>query len=67
MDYAFITKLLIFLIVVVVVVWDLFLAISGNHSATFSVIIYESARKWPIIAFAFGMLCAHLFWQVYAR
>ena len=67
MDYSIIPKTIILIIVAVVVVWDVFLIFTGNHDATFSVIIYEASRKWPIIAFVFGMLCAHLFWQVYTR
>lgn len=67
MGYVTVTKVIIFLIVITVVVWDLFLATAGHHDATFSVIIHESSKKWPIVAFAFGMLCAHLFWQIYTR
>ncbi len=67
MDYASITKVLILLIVLLVVLWDAYVIFIGHQEATFSVILYESARRWPIISFVLGLVCGHLFWQVYTN
>ena len=67
MDYTLITRLIIFFVAVVVVIWDAFLMFKGHTDATFSVVLYESARKWPVIAFVVGFLCGHVFWQVYPK
>ena len=74
MDYALITRIIILLIIAVVAGWDFFLFwnIHFNNmpqaqEATFSVILYESARRWPVIPFALGFLCGHVFWQIYSK
>jgi hypothetical protein len=66
-DYETVTKVIILLIVVIVAVWDVFLISTGNCAATFSVVLYESSKAWPIIAFALGVLCGHVFWQIYSH
>ena len=67
MDHVTITRMLIVLIVLVVGSWDAYLLFAGDQDATFSVVLYESSRQWPVIAFVAGFLCGHVFWQVYAR
>jgi|TARA_R110001583_G_scaffold92191_2_gene234546 hypothetical protein len=62
-----ITKLLLGLIVSTILIWDTYLIYSGDKAATFSVVLYESSRQWPVIAFALGFLCGHVFWQIYSR
>lgn len=74
MDYLLVTKLIILAIVLVIVGWDAYLLwqyhwygeIEAQY-ATFSVVIYESSRRWPVIPFVFGFLAGHIFWQVYGR
>ena len=65
MEYVAITRMLIVLIILVVGGWDAYLLLSGNQDATVSVVLYQSARQWPVIAFVAGFLCGHVFWQVY--
>ena len=67
MDQVTITRMLIILIVLVVGSWDTYLILSGDEDATVSVVLYESARQWPVIPFVAGFLCGHVFWQVYSR
>ena len=66
MDYTLITRLIIFFVAIVVVMWDSFLIFRGHTDATFSVVLYESARDFPVISFVAGFLCGHVFWQVYS-
>lgn len=74
MTYVLITRIIILLIVAVIAVWDFYLfwqinwnGVQEAQNATFSVILYESSRRWPVIPFVFGFLCGHVFWQVYSR
>jgi len=67
MNYETVTKVILLLIVFVVTVWDVFLISTGNYSATFSVVLHESSKAWPIIGFALGVLCGHVFWQIYSH
>ena len=67
MDHITVTRMLIVLIVLVVGSWDSYLLFVGDEDATVSVVLYESARQWPVIAFMAGFLCGHVFWQVYPR
>ena len=66
MDYTSTTRLLMIFIAFTVAVWDTFLIYRGHTESTFSVVLYESARQWPVIAFVLGFLCGHIFWQVYS-
>jgi len=66
MDYTIITKLMLFFAVFIAVLWDAFLILKGHINATFSVVLYESAREFPVIGFVAGFLCGHVFWQVYS-
>ena len=67
MDHVMMTRMLIVLIVLVVGSWDTYLILTGAEDATVSVVLYESARRWPVISFVAGFLCGHVFWQVYPR
>lgn len=66
MDCTTITKLIIFSIIAVVVLWDGFLMFKGETRATFSVVLYDSAREFPVVSFVAGFLCGHVFWQLYS-
>jgi uncharacterized membrane protein len=67
MDHVVITRMLIVLVILTMGSWDAYLICTGNEDATVSVVLYESARKWPVIAFVVGFLCGHVFWQVYPK
>jgi len=65
MSYVHITRMLVVFIVAVVAAWDVYVIYQGQQEATFSVVIYESSRRWPVIPFVLGFLCGHIFWQIY--
>ena len=65
MSYVHVTRMLIVFIILVVALWDCYVLYQGQQQATFSVVIYESSKKWPVIPFVLGFLCGHIFWQVY--
>ena len=65
MSYVHVTRMLVVFIVAVVAAWDVYVIYQGQQEATFSVVLYESSRRWPVIPFVFGFLCGHVFWQIY--
>ncbi len=65
MSYVHVTRMLIVFIIFIVALWDCYVLSQGQQQATFSVVIYESSKKWPVIPFVLGFLCGHIFWQVY--
>lgn len=48
--------------VVLLVGWDIFVAVKPPSGDTISEIIRQTAGKHPIIPFAFGVLIGHFFW-----
>ena len=66
MVHIVITRMLILLIVLLDMGWDVYLLAVGDRDAMFSVVLYESAKLWPVIGFVAGFLCGHVFWQVYS-
>ena len=65
MSYVHVTRMLVVFIVAVVAAWDVYVIYQGQQEATFSVVLYESSRRWPVIPFVLGFLCGHIFWQIY--
>ena len=65
MSYVHVTRMLVVFIVAVVAAWDVYVIYQGQQEATFSVVLYESSRRWPVIPFVLGFLCGHVFWQIY--
>ncbi len=63
MNWTNVTKTFIVLFVGFGIVFDIFLAIFGGQGATISLVLQEWSRRETIIAFAFGVLMGHLFWQ----
>ena len=56
------TTYFIVAIVAIVTICDIFILIRKGIDATISRTLYLGACKYPIIAFALGALCGHLFW-----
>ncbi len=52
----------ILVVVVIGVIYDLLVWHLYGSAATISWVTWTSAKKWPIIPFAMGILCGHLFW-----
>ena len=59
-----VSKALIIIFFGVVFLWDCFAIFFNKEAATFSVVLFEASKEWPIIPFMFGLVCGHLFWQV---
>ena len=57
-----IPKIIVWSFIVVVFAWDVIANFSGQHDATVSMFLLSSSKKYPIIAFLFGMLAGHAFW-----
>lgn len=51
------------LVICVVAVWDTYVTVTGEEHRTVTEIIYLWSRRWPLLPFAAGMLCGHLFWR----
>lgn len=49
-------------IVVLILIYDAYLQLSGGEVNTISVRFYIAARKYPIIPFIAGYLLGHLTW-----
>lgn len=47
----------------VIVGYDVWAVLAGGIEATISEVVWEYATSYPIIPFATGVLCGHLFWQ----
>lgn len=62
-DWAYVTKLLMILVVTIVSIYDIFIMVFVGRSATISDVVYECARNWPIIPFVIGAVIGHLFWR----
>lgn len=48
-------------VTVVVIVYDVWAASIGGIESTISLVLWENAKLYPIIPFAFGGLMGHLF------
>jgi hypothetical protein len=58
------TKIIIIAIIIIVVGYDIAVAILGNEGETISEILYGYSLRFPVIPFSFGFLMGHLFWPV---
>ncbi len=63
-DPRSITELFIVFIVVTCVVFNLFMRLWFGPQTTISVVLQDSASRYPVIAAAVGLLVGHVFWPV---
>lgn len=56
------TLLLVIAVIVTLVVYDLLAVERGRWEATVSWTMLRLAQKYPIVAFALGVVFGHLFW-----
>lgn len=60
-----ITRFFIVLAFVVIFLWDsVVIFFAADYRATFSFTIYTISKEHPIIPFAIGVLCGHVFWPL---
>jgi hypothetical protein len=52
------------IIAVLVITFDVIALNINGLKGTISYFLYVNSQKYPIIAFAIGVLCGHLFWQM---
>lgn len=58
------TVIVIVLAILGLIAWDIYAVIKGGNKATISYIIATTAKRWPLIAFVFGLLMGHFFFPV---
>lgn len=46
------------------IIWDIVLATNTMPRDTISMMIFDLARKHPMVPFFFGILCGHFFWGI---
>jgi hypothetical protein len=56
------TRLVAAIIIIVVVTYDLLAFYIWGGEATISTQVLELSQKYPIVAFAIGVLIGHMFW-----
>ena len=67
MDFLSVTKFLVILVFCTIFIWDVaVMFFAKDLSATISYAIYTISCEHPIIAFAIGVLCGHVFWPLKA-
>lgn len=57
-----ITIVVIIISIILLLSYDTIAALLGGSNATISWITWTYAHKFPLIPFAVGFLCGHLFW-----
>jgi len=55
------TKCIIGITALILIIYDICAYSSGGSDPTLSRVIYHAAEDFPIISFAAGLLCGHLF------
>jgi len=61
MDWKYLTRYFMALIVVVVIAYDVVAYLKAGGSATISSQIWDLSRDHPVIGLSFGYLMGHLF------
>jgi hypothetical protein len=64
MDLATVTSIVIAAVAVLLIAYDVWVKYKQpDGNATISWVVLSSSKRWPVIAFAFGFLMGHLFFQ----
>jgi len=53
--------------VVLLIVYDIWTIVKRGLNSSISWKVWALCHDWPIIAFAVGVLCGHLFWSQVCR
>jgi hypothetical protein len=56
------TTVILILAVISLGLYDIYAAWRFGITGTISYVIYHDSKSYPIIAFAMGVICGHLFW-----
>lgn len=57
-----ITAWFIVIIIFTCIFYDIYIGINYGTASTISWVTWTTAKNYPIIPFAAGILCGHLFW-----
>jgi hypothetical protein len=60
--FKLVTKILIACTAATLIVYDIFVAVEDTPGDTISEVMLGWAYKLPLLPYAFGVLCGHLFW-----
>jgi hypothetical protein len=58
------TTIIIVAITAFLIVWDVYAILKGGVESSISSIIIVHSHEYPILPFAFGVLCGHFFWRM---
>lgn len=61
-NLAKLTKIILITAVVALSLYDIVALINGGSEATISRITLSYSKEYPVIPFAVGVVCGHLFW-----
>ena len=67
MDNKMITTILLIAASVLLIAWDIYVAVAPPKGDTISEIVLHIATHHPIIPFAIGVICGHLFWSQHLK
>jgi hypothetical protein len=56
------TKVILLVVAVGLVLWDVFVAAEPTPGDTISEVMLRWALRHPVIPFAIGVVCGHVFW-----
>jgi hypothetical protein len=62
MNTKLITSIIMVAVIAVLIIWDVYVAANPVPGDTISEITLNFARRHPVIPFALGFVCGHLFW-----
>lgn len=48
-----------------IIAYDIYAVMAGGIPATISSVIFDYSKEFPLIPFAFGVLCGHFWFPVY--
>jgi hypothetical protein len=64
MDTTRATEILLIVGILIYAAWDIYAASNDTRGDTISEVIYNAAKRRPVIPFALGFLCGHVFFPV---
>lgn len=57
----------IWVILILVVAWDILAKVFGGMGSTVSSLLFNLGYDWPVIPFMAGLLCGHFFFSMWGR
>jgi NAD kinase len=50
------------IITAIIIVFDIYVAVVGGDGDTISAVLLTYSKEYPVISFAIGFICGHIFW-----